>query len=114
MLDTLARPDRRIDLGQVAVGRVHVQHQVADRDLAPEVDVREGALHAQRRVHRLGRTEMQEVDVGQFGLVRQVRGDADRQALRVRRPRRMVGVQAGERALLPNGGVEDDRQPQGE
>src|SRR5438309_4492025 len=45
VLDVLARPDRRIDLGVGAGRSVAVEQQVADGDLAAEVDVRRSEEH---------------------------------------------------------------------
>ena len=68
---------------------------MADGDLAAEVDVRKEVAHHQRRLDRLARAEVQQVDVGAVGLVGQVGGDEDRQPLGVRRTGGAVGRQAG-------------------
>ncbi|WP_172457366.1 hypothetical protein [Pseudonocardia sp. N23] len=64
---TSRRPRRGVDVGE----------QVADGHLAADVDVREGAGHAQRGVDGLGGAQVQQVDLGQAGLVREVRRDRD-------------------------------------
>ena len=56
--------------------------------------------HQQRRLDRLARRQVQQVDGRQLGLVREVRRDGDREALGVRRPRGAVGREAGQRAVL--------------
>ena len=99
-LDVGARADRRIDLGQLRGGRVDVEHQVADRHLALEVDVREHLGHRQRRLHGLARAEVQQVDVGQRGLVREVSRREHGESLGVRRPRRAVGREPLHRLVL--------------
>ena len=47
----------------------------------------------QRRLDRLARAQVQQVDVQAVGLVGEVGGDPDREALGVRRPRGAVGAQ---------------------
>jgi len=100
--DVFARTDGRVHLGQFGGLAVDVQHQVADGDLAPEVDVREGFGHHHRGLHGLARGQVQEVDVGQRGLVRQVAGDEHRQPFRVLGARGAVGGQALERLVFFN------------
>ena len=56
--------------------------------------------HQHRRLDRLARGEVQQVDVGQLGLVREVGRDGDREALGVRRPGGAVGLEPGQVALL--------------
>ena len=70
------------------------------RDLAAEVHVREGLGHLERRLDRLARREVQQVDVDAVRLVGEVGRDADREALGVRRARGAVGAQPRELALL--------------
>jgi hypothetical protein len=104
-LDVGARADRRIHLGEAADLGVVVEAEVADRDFAAEVDVREGLGHLQRRLHRLARGEVQQVDVEAVGLVREVGGDGDREALGMRRARGAVGLEAGERLAVDALGI---------
>src|SRR5690606_18077461 len=83
VLDVLPGTNRRIHLRQASTRRVYVEQEVSDRNLAPEVDMRERRLHRDRGLHRLAAAEMEQVDVDAFRLMSEIRRDADRQSFRM-------------------------------
>ena len=98
-LDVGARANRRVHLRRHAAGAIGIEQQMPDRDLPLEIDVREGVLHHQRRIHRLPRREVQQVDVEALGFVGEIGRDPDREPLGVRRPGGAVGREPVELAV---------------
>mmetsp|Transcript_46993 Transcript_46993/g.134431 ORF Transcript_46993/g.134431 Transcript_46993/m.134431 type:complete len:326 (-) Transcript_46993:8-985(-) len=73
---------------------------MTDGDLPPEVDVGKEPLHLNCSLERFPAGEVQQVDILEVGLVRQVGGDEDGKPLGVLRSRRRISMEAGQLALL--------------
>src|SRR5262249_24452881 len=72
---------------------------MADRHFPAERDVGKYLLHDPRRVDRLTRAQVQEIDVQTVGLIGEVRGDPDGKPFRMRRACSTVGMQSRQLTL---------------
>src|SRR5262245_48832738 len=72
---------------------------MADRHFPAERDVRKYLLHDPRRIDRLTRGQMPEINVKAVGFIGEVRSDPDGEPFRVRRAGSTVGMQPRQLAL---------------